>query len=558
MKNSVIVSFLAVSMFLTFFCGCNPNRPLTVRDSTGGIVTLKEPARRIVSTVPSNTEILYALGLKDEVVGLTKYCGKTCDTKGKAIIGGWVDPDYEKIRVLKPDLIFAFGGMQRKHLDKFREIAPTYCFEPTTVKQTLRVIIDIGRLTGRAPQAKEIVKRQQRILANVQAKVSSIPPEKRLRVARVFGTDTDVMTVGEKSFLTDVIKLAGGVNVFEDVNDDYFHVKFERLASLDPDLLIVHGEKTDVKQKRAAFEKNPDFSKLKAVKNGKVLVYLCDYICHPNAAIADTVEMVAKGLYPGLFSLQGDYPQRIISLGPAITEELYILGAEDRLIGCTVYCQRPPEAKKKEKVGTAIEVNLEKIIALRPDLVLATSLTDRGAKEKLKNLGIKTVTFPAAKDFSEICGQFLELGRLVGKEEQAAEIAAVARNRVDSIRKKIKDFEQPKVFIQVGAKPLVTATGDTFINDFIESAGGINIAKGVRSGLYSREEVVRQNPDIIIIVTMGIAGEEEKKTWAKYKTLNAVKNDRIYIIDSYRLCSPTPVSFAETLEGISCILHPQI
>jgi iron complex transport system substrate-binding protein len=251
-------------------------------------------------------------------------------------------------------------------------------------------------------------------------------------------------------------------------------------------------------------------------------------------------------------------PHRIVSLGPAITEELYILGVEDRLVGCTVYCQKPPEAKRKEKVGTALEVNLEKIVALRPDLVLATSLTDPRAKEKLKNLGIRIITFSAAKNFSEICDQFLELGKIVGKEEQAAEIVALAGNRVDSIREKIRSLKSPKVFIQVGAKPLVAATGDSFINDFIEFAGGINIAREAGAGLYSREEVVKRNPDVIIIVTMGIAGEEEKEAWAKYKSLNAVKNGRIYIIDSYRLCSPTPVSFAETLEEIARILHPQI
>jgi iron complex transport system substrate-binding protein len=301
MKNSVIISFITAIALLTFLCGCNPDRPLTAQDSSGVRVTLKEPAHRIVSTVPSNTEILYALGLKNQVVGLTRYCGKTCDTKGKAIIGGWVDPDYGKIRDLKPDLIFAFGGIQSKHHDKFRQIAQTYCFDLTTVEETFRVIQDIGRLTGRDQQAKEIIKRQREVLARVRAKLSSLSPEKKLKVARVFGADTDVLTVGRKSFLTDVIKLAGGVNVFGNVNNDYFHVTFERLASLDPDVLIVHGEKAEVKQKKADFAKSPDFSKLKAVKNGRVLVYSCDYICHPNAAIADTVEMVAKGLYPGLF-----------------------------------------------------------------------------------------------------------------------------------------------------------------------------------------------------------------------------------------------------------------
>jgi ABC-type Fe3+-hydroxamate transport system substrate-binding protein len=110
-KNLGIVRFIAVMAFLAFSWGGGlPNRAITVRDSSGATVALNESAFRIVSTVPSNTEILYALGLKDQVVGLTGYCTKTCDTRGKVVIGGWVNPDCQKILALKPDLIFAFGG----------------------------------------------------------------------------------------------------------------------------------------------------------------------------------------------------------------------------------------------------------------------------------------------------------------------------------------------------------------------------------------------------------------------------------------------------------------
>ena len=300
-KNLGIIRFIALTAFLAFSWGCIPNRAVTVQDSSGARIALKKPACRIVSTVPSNTEILYALGLKDQVVGLTKYCAKTCDTRGKVVIGGWVSPDCQKILDLKPDLIFAFGGIQGKWHDRLRDIAPTYCFEPTTVEDTLQAVLDIGRLTKRDQKAKEIVRQQREVLARIQARLSSVPPKESLRVARVFGTNTRVRTVGRRSFLTDVIKLAGGVNVFGDVDDDYFQVTFERLASLDPDVLIVHGEKKDEKKKMAAFGKSPEFSKLRAVKNGRVLVHSCDYICHANAAIADTVEIVAWDLYPSIF-----------------------------------------------------------------------------------------------------------------------------------------------------------------------------------------------------------------------------------------------------------------
>ena len=250
-------------------------------------------------------------------------------------------------------------------------------------------------------------------------------------------------------------------------------------------------------------------------------------------------------------------PQRIISLGPSITEQLYLLRAEDRLVGCTVYCNKPPRAKEKEKVGTVVEVNLEKIVSLKPDLVLATPLTNRKAIEKLKNLGIAVVVFPAAKTFIQICSQFLELGKFTGKEKQAEEIAKRVKSKAVTIKNAIENLRKPKVFIQIGAKPLFAATGASFVNDFIEFAGGINIAKEAKTGIYSREQVLMKNPDVIIIATMGIAGEKEKGVWKRYKSLKAVEKNRIYIIDSYKLCSPTPISFVETLKELVIILHPE-
>ncbi|MFH1245078.1 MAG: ABC transporter substrate-binding protein [Candidatus Omnitrophota bacterium] len=252
---------------------------------------------------------------------------------------------------------------------------------------------------------------------------------------------------------------------------------------------------------------------------------------------------------------QEDCPRRIISLGPVMTEELYLLGAEDKLVGCTVYCQRPPAAKNKEKVGTIMEVNEERIAALKPDLVLLTSLAQPRTKEKLNRLGIKTVTFPAAKSFPGICGQFLELGGIVGKERYAGEIIQSAEDKIASIRKKTAGLPKPKVFVQIGARPLVAAGGDSFVNDFIEFAGGINIARGLKTAPYSREVVLEDNPDVIIIATMGIQGDAEKEAWQRYRTIKAVQSGRIYLVDSYTFCSPTPVSFAETLEEIAGLLH---
>lgn len=258
------------------------------------------------------------------------------------------------------------------------------------------------------------------------------------------------------------------------------------------------------------------------------------------------------------FSLSQNYPQRIISLGPSLTEQLYILGVQDKLIANTIYCERPPDAKNKEKVGTVVDVNIEKIISLRPDLVLATSLTSPKDIKKLKNLGIRVEIFSYSKSFSHMCDDFLRLARLVGREEKAKKILNKTKEEVEKIKRKTKYLKKQKVIVQVGTNPLWVAIKKSLINDFVELAGGINLGPEGKTGIYSREEVLKQNPDVIIIVEMGIAGEREKEIWEKYKTINAVKNKRIYIFDSYKLCSPTPVSFPRTLREIAILLHPEL
>jgi len=267
-------------------------------------------------------------------------------------------------------------------------------------------------------------------------------------------------------------------------------------------------------------------------------------------------------MFVGIFPVSGDaaqdLPKRIVSLAPSMTEELYLLGADSCLVGCTTYCVTPPEARNKEKVGAITTLDMEKIVALKPDLVLATSLTNPKAIQKLEDLKIEVKVFSAPKDFTSLCTQFLELGRAVGRERQAQEIIATAKGKVDAIKARTSGLNKPNVFIEIGARPLFTANRDYFINDFVEMAGGTNIASDAKIGVYSREEVVRRGADVILIVTMGIAGEKEEETWRTFTTLKAVKEKRIHIIDSRKICSPTPVTFVETLEEITALLHPEL
>ncbi|MFH1753023.1 MAG: cobalamide ABC transporter substrate-binding protein, partial [Candidatus Omnitrophota bacterium] len=113
-----------------------------------------------------------------------------------------------------------------------------------------------------------------------------------------------------------------------------------------------------------------------------------------------------------------------------------------------------------------------------------------------------------------------------------------------------------RVFVQIGTKPLFAASTDSFINSIVEFAGGTNIASGSKSGLYSREKVVKEDPDVILIATMGLIGESEKKAWENYRTIKAVKESGIHIVDQYKFCCATPGNFVSALEDTVEILYP--
>ncbi|MBN2453806.1 MAG: ABC transporter substrate-binding protein [Candidatus Omnitrophica bacterium] len=542
------IAFLSLAVIMS-------SAAVTVTDGLGRKVTLNKAPEKIVSTVPTNTETLYDLGLKDKVIAVTSHCAKTCDVTGKTVLGGWTDKDMaKKIEALKPDLVVAFGGLQKPlaaEMDKRKIAAFVFC--PETVDETLEQILAVGELTGSSGTARDIVARCRENLKKIAGAYGDIPEEKRLKCLRLMSTNG--MVIGGRSFQSDMVKRAGGINVFEDIDEAYPIVTLERVKAKDPDIIIFNRD--DEKAAIDAFMKEPGWNDLRAAGNGRLMSISCDHICHPNTRIDKTVGMLARRFYPERFPA----PERIVSLAPSITEELYLLGSGSRIVGVTTYCMRPDEAGQIEKVGTIKEANLEKIIDLKPDVVIATPLADPKAVESLRRLGIEVKIVPQPEDFAELCGQFIELGDIVGRGKEARDIAAAARERVKTVEEKAGTAARQRVFIQVGAKPLVAAGGCTFANSIIESAGGVNVAgdlSGVSYAPYSREKVIEADPDCIIIVNMGIAGEEERKAWEAFNNLKAVRNGRIAIVDSYRFCSPTPVTFYEMLEEIASILHPEL
>lgn len=250
----------------------------------------------------------------------------------------------------------------------------------------------------------------------------------------------------------------------------------------------------------------------------------------------------------------GQTPVRIVSLAPSLTKNVYFLEQQNKLVGCTSYCDTAV-ADGKEVVASAVKVNIEKVVSLKPDLVITTTMTDPETLNMLRKFNIRVETFATAKSFDEICKQTIRLGQIIGAESIAKRVVDDSQTKIKNLTINIKKDKLPKIFFQIGAKPLFTVIPGTFMNDYIVFAGGKNIVTNTKTGSITREAVIASNPDVIFVVTMGIVGEEEKKIWESYSTINAAKNKKVFIIDSNDSCTPTPVTFVKTLERIIDLIY---
>ena len=232
----------------------------------------------------------------------------------------------------------------------------------------------------------------------------------------------------------------------------------------------------------------------------------------------------------------------IVSMAPNITEMLFAIGLDKEIVGVTNFCDYPDAAASKPKIGGYYNPNIEMILSLAPDLIIATpDGYSRERIEKLDHSGISAFLVNP-QDIDEVLEAMLILGKIAGKSELAKQVVENLRMRVESVREKVNSVapeEKPKIFYEIGHDPLITAGPGSFVNNLISAAGGINIANDAASDWprYSVEAVIMKEPDIIITAPHIAPGEENTATeadanvWRKYKTIPAVKNGRIYSVD---------------------------
>ena len=253
-------------------------------------------------------------------------------------------------------------------------------------------------------------------------------------------------------------------------------------------------------------------------------------------------------------------PKRIVSLAPNITEILFSLGLDEEIVGVSIHCTFPEKANTKARIGSYIRLDFEKIISLKPDLIIATGAGNtKDMVGRLRELGFSTyVIYP--KNFSDILKNIAHIGQVVNREKESRGIIEGLRKRSQQVIELTKDLPRPKVFIQIGEAPMVTVGKGSFADDLIQLAGGENIA-GKEKEVYPRlgmEEILKRSPEVIMISSMNPEGDYQKvfQEWNRWKTLPAVKNGRVHIIDSDLIDRPSP-RIIEGLEEFARILHPE-
>ncbi|MBO0720645.1 MAG: cobalamin-binding protein [Blastocatellia bacterium] len=251
-------------------------------------------------------------------------------------------------------------------------------------------------------------------------------------------------------------------------------------------------------------------------------------------------------------------PQRIISLAPSVTEILFALGLGDRVAGVTSYCDFPEEAKSKEKIGDTLHPNLERIIALKPDLVIISTASQlEELMRKLDQLGVPVyVTNP--RTVGETVDSIQNIGEATGAGARGAEIAADLRRRIDAVDMRVKGLPKPRVLYLLQTDPLITAGRNTFINDLIKLAGGESISGDETADYpqFSRETVIARAPEVIVAPSShGQDFVREEDLRREFSTTPALRTNRIIKVNSDWVDRPGP-RIVDGLEQLARGLHP--
>jgi iron complex transport system substrate-binding protein len=272
-----------------------------VKDQTGRTVDVPDNPHRLVSLAPNITEVVYALGLGDELVGDTDYCDFPPQAKNKPHIGAMVNPSLERIVALKPDLALGTPEANRRETaDQLERLGiPLYGVTASTLPGTLASIEDLGKILGRASEAGSLVAEMQARIDRVKKRIEGRPKPKVLYVVWY----RPLITVGPNTFIADVIRAAGGIPLGENLKGEWPRLTLEELLPQNPDVILL--SKTEAfSPSKEEFQSLPGWKDLRAVKEGRMF-FVSEAIERPCPRLIDALEELAGILHPDTASPTG-------------------------------------------------------------------------------------------------------------------------------------------------------------------------------------------------------------------------------------------------------------
>ncbi len=300
---------------------------VTITDDLGVTVTIENPPERIVSLSPANSEILFALGLDEKIVGVTEYCTYPEAALSKEKIGGFSTVNIEKVSVLNPDLIVAADGNSEETVAHLRELGFTVItINADTIDTTLDDILLLGKATGADDEAEVLVSSMKEDLAEIAEKTSA---EEKPTILHCMWTDP-LWVSGSGTFQDEMITAAGGINAAA-AEEGWVALTMEKFLTMNPDIIVVDsGNGMGVGADDALrdfFLKDPRMQSLSAVQNERVYVVNADIIDRGGPRIVEGVEALAEIAHPDIFGEYGGNTNSAMSPGFSVLGVLAGLGA---------------------------------------------------------------------------------------------------------------------------------------------------------------------------------------------------------------------------------------
>lgn len=323
-KFKSLALFLALVLMILAVVGCTPKKesdeglkvegseengeqaneeatkfPVEVEDNFGNKVLIEEEPMKIISLAPNNTEVLFALGLGDRIVGVTSYCDYPEEAKTKEIVGDFNGNNLEKIVELNPDLVLVYGAGSEEDNKVLKDAGiKVLGFMPETIDAVMKDIETVGKATGKDKEAADLIEAMNTKKNEILEKVKG---QDEVRVFYEIWHDP-LMAAGKGSFMDELITLVGGKNIAEDAEGAYPQYDLEQLIERDPEVYLTAQDMPD--KTIESIKTRPGYENISAVKNDRIYLFEgneANLVSRPGPRIIETLEVVAKAIHPELF-----------------------------------------------------------------------------------------------------------------------------------------------------------------------------------------------------------------------------------------------------------------